>query len=461
MDLLPSSPLGQRFCETFCYLWASLEGTTQPNIRAKWRTIRKYPLRPRTLWERYLDPSQLVGVRFGRDTKYGMLDIDAGSVYLDKLGEITAALETIGIVRSVPVRSSASGGLHLYIPLPEAVATFSLACALRQCLEGQGLEIKPGQLEIFPNVKSYAKHWLGEFTEYNGHRLPLQSGTGAAILANDLSPVGDDLPHFFALWDNAAMQQDGDEIRQALACARNNHRKRPRRKNCNPVATWRTDLENEINAGWSGPGQTNGLLKSIACYGHVFEALEGPALAQYVERIAKTRPGYLDHCSHQRDIEAKAKAWANAAQRYYWPLGTSPARSVATCNPNADRRADARQRIAIAAAELRLNAPATIRAWVDQLVELAKCSTQTLYRHLDLWHPEPPVTAQPAGDTAPPPPPSALFPWNAEGLTNSGVTGGSPLNEGCSLKNSPKIYLPKGGEGGPGGRGEISTGSYA
>ncbi|MGB6015957.1 MAG: hypothetical protein WBG32_14595, partial [Nodosilinea sp.] len=448
----------QRLCELFPYRWASIEGANDSSTNTRWRTVRKYPLKPRTLFERYLDPGQLVGVRFGNDTRYGLLDIDAGSPYLDQLPTIAAALETIGIVRWVPIRSSSSGGLHLYLPLPEDVPTFALACALQQAMTSQGLAIKQGQLEIFPNVKAHAAYWKGEFTEYNAHRLPLQPGTGAAILNGDMSPESDSLSHFFALWDNCAAQQDPDDLRQALAIARDNQRKRRRRKNVNPVATWRADLENEINEGWSGPGQTNGLLKAIACYGRVFEGLDGHELAHYVERIAITRPGYLDHCRHQREITLKAKAWANAAEKYYWPLGTEPVREKKTYSVNQQRMDEARSRIAIAAAEIRLNAPGTVRGWVQRLVELAHTSVETLYKHRDLWHPDGAVTPQPEGDTATTPPPIAGSPGSDESREFSAVTVDAPFNEGCSLTDLLK-NLPLGGRrGGAGGEEGFSTG---
>ncbi|MDB9527934.1 hypothetical protein PN498_18215 [Oscillatoria sp. CS-180] len=47
------------------------------------------------------------------------------------------------------MRSSFSGGVHIYIPFPQPYRTFSVACALKQCLEAQGFAIAPGQLEGF------------------------------------------------------------------------------------------------------------------------------------------------------------------------------------------------------------------------------------------------------------------------------------------------------------------------
>jgi hypothetical protein len=45
-----------------------------------------------------------------------------------------AALETIGICRTILIRSSWSEGLHLYIPLSSTVPTFGLAKAIKLCL---------------------------------------------------------------------------------------------------------------------------------------------------------------------------------------------------------------------------------------------------------------------------------------------------------------------------------------
>jgi hypothetical protein len=73
------------------------------------------------------------------------------------------------------IRSSHSGGLHLYLPLPELVKTFDLAVALHHCLSAQGFAIASGTLEIFPNPKPYG---VEKIIHYNGHRLPLQPASG-------------------------------------------------------------------------------------------------------------------------------------------------------------------------------------------------------------------------------------------------------------------------------------------
>ncbi|MGB7313117.1 MAG: hypothetical protein WA939_09310, partial [Nodosilinea sp.] len=157
---LPADPIGQRLCEIFGhYPWNFIRADLPDDAttKAAWTTVNSYPLRPRVLWNHWQDANQLIGVRFTHDTHYALLDLDAGGDYCTAAGvaQLRAALETIGITRTLLVRSSWSGGLHLYLPFAELVNTFNLAVTLKECLQAQGFRLKAGQLEIFPNVKAY------------------------------------------------------------------------------------------------------------------------------------------------------------------------------------------------------------------------------------------------------------------------------------------------------------------
>ncbi|MBD2078415.1 hypothetical protein H6G01_00560, partial [Leptolyngbya sp. FACHB-17] len=132
---LPLDPLGKRLCETFPYLWNAIISTNETT--PKWQTVTKYPIRPRILWREWKDNSKLIGVRFDSQTSYALIDIDRSGQHHpyqnpETLTLIRAALETIGICRTILIRSSWSEGLHLYIPLPHAVQTFGLAQAIKQ-----------------------------------------------------------------------------------------------------------------------------------------------------------------------------------------------------------------------------------------------------------------------------------------------------------------------------------------
>jgi hypothetical protein len=366
--------------------------------RTQWKTITDYPLRPRVLWAKWQDPDQLIGVRFNSQTRYGLLDIDAESPYCnpESLAEIRAALETIGIVRTLLIRSSHSGGLHLYIPLPEPIKTFDLAVALHECLTAQGFQFTNGQLEQFPNVKTYGNERI---IHYNGHRLPLQPHTNSCLLDNDLNPTSDRLTDFLHQWQQAASQQDLNELRHALKIGRDNHRKRNKKqRQASPRSeAWRQDLETEINDGWSSPGQTNHLLKTIACHGHVFLHLQDDTLIQHTLETAQHLPGYQQHCRHQHHIAPRISAWCKAVQNYYWPQGTEPKRDTTTDLPptpsiNHQRAQDAKERIQAAYQHLEHShqLPERITARARALMAQARTSKETLYKpeNLPLWHPE-------------------------------------------------------------------------
>jgi hypothetical protein len=394
--LLPQDANGRRICELFgSYLWQVIVAPAPQDASQKpqWHTITHYPIRPRILWERWQDAGQLVGVRFGQSTHYALLDIDTGSTWHSPEGiaQLRAGLETLGITRTVLIRSSWSGGLHLYLPLPESVHTFSLAVALQEGLQSQGFTLKAGQLEVFPNVKTYG---VNIFVEYNAHRLPLQPASGSFMLDDDFNPVSQSLSSFFLMWDQAAAAQDIDLLRQALVAGRNVRRKHPRRPRLSQVEAWQTDMAAEINEGWTGAGQTNHLLKSIACYGRVFEGLWGEELVSYIIRIASNCPGYEQYCRHQHDLRTRAIAWARAAEKYYWPLGSLP-QAKAELQPstlagfNRQQAEDARQRIQRAYNQLQQTGelPQQITARAKAIAQIASVSQQTLYKNLPLWHP--------------------------------------------------------------------------
>jgi hypothetical protein len=473
----PIAPLGRRLCEIFGqHPWDFIQAPNPgPHSATQWKTITDYPLRPRVLWAKWQDPDQLIGVRFNAQTRYGLLDIDAESPYCnpESLAEIRAALETIGIVRTLLIRSSHSCGLHLYIPLPEPIKTFDLAVALYECLTAQGFQFQNGQLEQFPNVKTYGNERI---IHYNGHRLPLQPNTGSCLLDDDLNPTseglrpalgGQRLETFFRQWDIAASQQDLNELRHALKIGRDNHRKRNKkqRQDSPRSEAWRQDLETEINDGWSSPGQTNHLLKTIACHGHVFLHLQDDPLIQHTLETAQQLPGYQQHCRHQHHIATRVTAWCKAVQNYYWPQGTDPKRDTRTELPptpsvNDQRAQDAKERIQQAFNHLQSShqLPERISDRARALMVQARTSKETLYKpeNLPLWHPEHrlmPVLPQTTSHSAPQPSPQHSRLKSLKPSHNKKVRTSERLMKCKPRAQSPRTTLRR--EGGAGG---VSTG---
>ncbi len=130
-----------------------------------------------------LDGGRLLGVRFGSETKYLLLDIDAGSPYHPVKGDrlaihrIRAALERLGLCESLAVTSSYSGGIHLYFPFGIEIESWVIASAAAHMMALSGITVEPGTLEIFPNVRTFED---GRPSLFNGHRLPLQPGSYSA-----------------------------------------------------------------------------------------------------------------------------------------------------------------------------------------------------------------------------------------------------------------------------------------
>ena len=408
-DPLPADPQGQQLCKIFGnYLYCSIyaDAPQDATEKAQWHTQRRYKLKNRVLFRDWQDAEKLIGVRPGHQIAYALLDIDINSPYHPKqdagaIARIAAALETIGITRTLRIRSSWSEGLHLYVPLPELVKTFDLAVALKNCLEPQGFKLKQGHLECFPNVKAYGNIIK---TEYLAHRLPLQPGSGSCLLDEAFSPGSNKLGNFLSLWNVAAAGQDISTLRQALPLARKNRYKKVRHR-LNKADSWKKDLETVLAEGWTGPSQTNQLLKEFGCYGHVFLGYCGEELVDFIHQQAITSPGYQQWCRHQREIKMRSRVWATAIEKYYWPMGTygkaQQKRKEATSKivPFNDFRArSAQESIKAAVQHLKdTNAlPEAVTARVQAVrkaqakLTQSSSSLETLYKaeNRNLWHPD-------------------------------------------------------------------------
>ena len=324
--LPPADSKSQHFLKYFNHPWGYIYAPALTGEKPYWQTESRYPLQPRNLWKQYLNPNVLLGLRFGKYTRYVVLDIDINSPlhptndFIAYNGAL-AALKEIGLHEPVVITSSDSGGLHVYYFFSEELPTFSVACALKFALLDRGLEIKQGQLETFPNVKTWV---ASKPSNYNAIRLPLQVGSN--VHDGCLHPYTNDLERFLDDADSSALAQDYQTLFQALKAAR-------KRQNIlyQPVSSiaaeiWRMDLEQRIAEGWTDYGQTNELLKDIACYGIVFRALADETLVNYIVETAITSPGYHEFCRHQHNIVQRAREWAACCEGFYTPYPSIPNR---------------------------------------------------------------------------------------------------------------------------------------
>lgn len=389
------------FPHRFDYIYAP---HPEPGQTPAWQTESRYPLSDRVLRQ----GAYLLGVRFGAQTKYCLLDIDIGSLYhprQDKLaiGRITAALEPLGLASYVVCTSSHSGGLHLYFPFSDPQSSWEIASVVALLLEQAGFQLKPGQLELFPNPKPYIVE--GSPSLFNAHRLPLQ--IGSYLLNQDFQPVWSDETRFVRQWQFAQNHNLVDRLtlKRILKQA-----KRKRFCISGKADKFINDLNAEIEMGWTGSGQTNRLLGRIAMRSYIFHhvltnnaPLEGKALIHEIISIAKALPGYEEWCNHQHEIDKRAEEWARCVENsHYFHYGSSQGKykqqlelleteSSLTALPtwNQQQAEITRTRIRQAITDLleqdKLPATATARFHALRSYQIGGGS---LYRHRDLWHPK-------------------------------------------------------------------------
>lgn len=386
------------FPHRFDYIYAT---HPEPGKTPDWQTESRHPLSDRLIRQ----GSYLYGVRFGSETNYCLLDIDAGSIYHPKrdpfaISRILAALEDVGLVSHVACTSSYSGGLHLYFPFEQAQKSWNLAVVLQTLLENAGFKLVLGQLEVFPNPKHYVT--TGKPNLYAAHRLPMQLGSYLINDSCELTYSSGDL--FVQQWHCAKRRNDiqTSVIEAILKASR-------RKQYCisGKADKFLNDLNADIEPGWTGQGQTNYILGRIAMRSYVFGhllygsyPLESKALVDDIVRVAKTLPGYEQWCRHQHEIEKRAEEWARCVENSrYFHFGVQKLKSVQSeevYSPseseqptwNQQQSEAARERIRRAIADMLEKRSLPIGATARfQALTRYQIGGGSLYRHRDLWHP--------------------------------------------------------------------------
>ncbi len=312
---------------------------TADNISApNWQTNRKYRLTTGEFVKLYTDELSLLGVSFGNETRYIMLDIDRDSPHHpandpQAYARLLSTLEKIGLVHPVSIRSSHSGGIHIYYFFSRPLKTFRIAALIRVTLINAGFPIKNGHIEIFPNTKPYSPDKTKP-TYYKAHRLPLQPNSGAFLLDR----WGDELlcsvnltheaqlEYFLAEAEKSALINDIDAIECKLDWAYSLFKTKIAKYqhhsgNYSEIAQeWKENLELSMVIGWTDHHQTNNLIPLFVCYGIVFKGLEDKQqLIEWVHQEITTARGYQEYCRHQHEIDRKIRDWVNSTldNQYY------------------------------------------------------------------------------------------------------------------------------------------------
>jgi hypothetical protein len=433
MKLSPKTPaldLTTEYAQKFYHKdFGYITAANQPS--PDWITNTAHPLATGELIRLYNDQEELIGVGFGTKTKYAMLDIDCASQHHPrnnphKFRQILNSLESVGLVRYIVLQSSWSGGIHVYFPLPKDCKTYHIAATIQTTLIDAGLDGGNGQLEIFPNCKSYAK-LPGEYIHYKRHRLPLQPESGSWLLEDDgLNPqlIPDtteaQLAAFIEQWEMAAQGQDMSLLNRKLPQLYNKYKQQKNRfkyQSCEDktkkAREWETSLNLSIAIGWTDYGQTYSLMPKFLAYGVVFLKLTGKELYEWIHKAIITAPGYQQYCRHQHQMSKMIQSWikTNDRTQYYRPYRSKPDQNrnypfgdlklvkkpqpkANSANKKTAENALHRIRTAYACLIDKLTPELKIEDLKELIREQMKkifnqtCSNSTLTKYKNIWHPK-------------------------------------------------------------------------
>ena len=318
------------------YRFIKADNTDTPN----WVTIGKHPLNSGGFIKYYGSLLFLLGVSFGTQTRYAMLDIDIDSPYhpannRQAFQKLLDALNRIGLVYPVFVRSSNSGGLHVYFFFPRPLKTFNVATLMHVTLINAGFAPKPGDLELFPNPKAHT-NTPGEYSNYRAHRLPVQPESGSWMVDGwgDLIMNLESLTHegqvlmFLREAEKSAQAHSAyiEQIEAKLDWTYTLYKQKidkyqhPQSGLSEVAQEWKENLELSMMVGWTGYHQTNIILPLFVAYGIVFMGLDDKQkLFDWIHANVLTTRGYKEYCRHQHEIDKRIWAWVDGTldSEYY------------------------------------------------------------------------------------------------------------------------------------------------
>jgi hypothetical protein len=227
------------------------------------------------------------------------------------------ALEDAGLTDRIIIQSSDSGGLHIYFWFGEELETYKVAQLLWSVCHSGGFALRGGNVETFPNAKRYTPFP----SMYNGHRLPLQPGTGSILLDEYFEEIETINPWGEFCYRVETSQQDMEVLKKKLAWGVRYHRLHARYSGvaglCSSAADWQKSLIDRLTLGWTSKGQTNELIRTACVLAWVFG--DGSRNdAEIVEKLVNM-PGYREFCGHQHEIESRVKDWMDCVTKQYWP----------------------------------------------------------------------------------------------------------------------------------------------
>ncbi|WP_099239494.1 hypothetical protein [Synechococcus sp. BDU 130192] len=351
-------------------------------------------------YEYWRSPDEIIALRFGGKTNRVVFDIDAGSQYHpsrnhEAFNAILAVLEDVGLCSPIIYQSSESGGLHVLYPLPEERPTYATARTIEMVLAKAGFWLKDGQLEAYPNRKSWVDsdrryekgRFYSELFDYQAVRVPCQKG--CVLLDSQLEPADDNsLEEFRFRWEWAVIQQDMETFDEVIEhyADKTNWPRKPRKYG--KLADIEKDYLELLETGWTANGETNEILYNLTRLTRIMEPCPDSELASVVMEKAIAMPGYREYCLHQHDIEKRCRDWARSIIKrgYYWHGERTTEPKEPKKDINAERQQKAIKRLENCLKGFIKNGFtfASKTQIVNAVVRALRCSKTTIIKHWNL-----------------------------------------------------------------------------
>jgi hypothetical protein len=291
------------------------------------------------------DDAEIIGVRHERQVRLIVVDIDnkpeKPSKYWHPLGKSKELLRLQEVAEDCGCKvdfviSSNSGGLHVYIALPEWVHAFRAHWIGRALLQRAGIATGAGQAELFPSEMPFHAGSPSERPLSNGFRLPGQEGS--ALVVGDRT-----ITHPVLI-----LQQLKSAVEEAQSCL--NFKKlvsqadslRKQSKRCSKVSNGISEFKRSSgNIAWTGPSQSNDNLGALTTQARLRYKPQTPEkLAAIVEQLALESPGFDQYASDEtkENLTSWCKSWANCSFRRGWNANGKTAKAKVSADSNRNER---------------------------------------------------------------------------------------------------------------------------
>ncbi len=375
-------------------------------------TTRKDTLTNKLFINYWRDQNIFLGLRHGDTTNFFTLDIDTGSQYhpnQDKnaIRAIQKLLKSKGLPASNPIHSSDSGGIHIYYHLAQSFNSDDLATCIYNVFTEAGYVVKAGQLEIFPNVRK------SEHSEFNGLRLPMQSGS-TMLDVKTLEPIKSDMKLFQEVAEECRILNAGFRLINTPKTFSNESEGESSYENVGRVRTrytpksegvsapWEEFFDQDLdgmsrhllcilNTGFTNHGQTNYLVLTVTRLLYIQSATKDP---QIIANVIRAMKGYDKFCNHKKEIVKRVKDCITKIvdKNLYYPIRNSflfkkyKKKLDKFFNKTFHKQIDITEKLVDCAKQLLAENDTTLNtktSWLQKLAKLAQTSMQTLYKYFD------------------------------------------------------------------------------